>query len=190
MINGSLFKTMIFSKIKNYRFPFWITVFLFFLVMIPYSIYLDYIIYAKIFGILLVLSLFIALKFWFAVARNRNNVVSRVVLNRNDIFDISRDFSSFSSLDEKSKKVIINRVGILLARVKFINSKLGLLEKRESIQLAVVYVCENWIDEFEVHGDWVFQLSDFSGEASNQVEYFLTINQLEEKRSNLTIPQM
>jgi hypothetical protein len=56
--------------------------------------------------------------------------------------------------------------------------------------LAVVYVCENWIDEFEVHGDWVFQLSDFSGEASNQVEYFLTINQLEEKRSNLTIPQM
>jgi len=181
---------MIFNKIKNYRFPFWLTVFLLFLAMIPVSIYLDEYLYAKIFGIMLVLSLFIALKFWFAVARNRNNVVSRVVLNKNDVFDISRDFSSFSSIDEKSKKVLIHRVGLLLAQVKFVDSKLNLLERRESIQLSIVYVCDNWTDDFEVNANWVFQLVDFSTEVSSQVKYFLTKNQLEDKRSELIIPVM
>ena len=181
---------MIFSKIKNYRFPFWLTVFLLFLVMIPVSIYLDQFLYAKIFGVLLVVALFVALKFWFAVARNRNNVVSRVVLNKNDVFDIGRDFSSFSSIDDISKKVIIHRAGLLLAQVKFVDAKLNLLERRESIQLSVVYICENWNDDFRVDTNWVFQLVDFSTEVSSQVKYFLTKNQLEKKRSDLIIPMI
>ena len=181
---------MIFSKIKNYRFPFWLTVFLLFLVMIPLSIYLKHFLYAKIFGILLVVSLFVALKYWFAVARNRNNVVSRVVLNKNDVFDISRDFRSFASIDDISKKVIIHRAGLLLAQVKFIDEELNLLERRESIQLSIVYICENWNDDFKVDSNWVFQLVDVSSEISGQVKYFLTKNQLEEKRSDLAIPMI
>ena len=189
MINGSRFKPMIFSKIKNYRFPFWLTVFLLFLIMIPLSIYLNQILYAKIFGVLLVVSLFIALKFWFAAARNRNNVVSRVVLNKNDVFDISRDFSSFSSIDDTSKKAIIHRAGLLLAQVKFVDAKLNLLERRESIQLSIVYICENWHDDFKVNSNWVFQLVEFSSDVSSQVKFFLTKNQLEDRRSEMIIPK-
>ena len=86
---------MIFNKIKNYRFPLWITVFLLLLISIPFFIFQGNYTLAKVLGVLLVCSITIALRYWFAVAKNRNNVVARVILNKNDLFDLERDFKSF-----------------------------------------------------------------------------------------------
>ena len=74
---------MIFQKINKYRFSLWIAVFLVLLIGIPFSvIVLDAFFLAKTFGVLLVLTLLVAIKYWFAVSRNTNLVVPRVVLNK------------------------------------------------------------------------------------------------------------
>lgn len=171
---------MIFNKINNYRFPVWITVFLFLLVSIPMSFYFGYYILAKISGVILVCSILIAMKYWFAVSSNRNNVVPRVVLNNNDLFDLSRDFKSFSAFNDETKNIIINRIGLLLAKVKFINTNLTLLERRESIQLAYVYTLENWTDDFIVNLDWIFQLTT-DAYAETKYEYVVSIDDLHKK---------
>ena len=98
---------MFFNEIKNYRFPLWLTVFLLLLISIPFFIFQENYALAKVLGIVLVLSITIALRYWFAVAKNRNNVVSRVILNRNDLFDLERDFKPFVNYSKESKKVII-----------------------------------------------------------------------------------
>ena len=110
---------MIFKEIKNYRFPLWLTVFLLLLISIPFFIFQENYALAKISGIVLVCSITIALRYWFSVAKNRNNVVARVVLNQNDLFDLERDFKPFVNYAKESKKVIIHRIGILLSKVRF-----------------------------------------------------------------------
>ena len=121
---------MIFKEIKNYRFPLWLTVFLLLLISIPFFIYQENYSLAKILGVLLVCSITIALRYWFAVAKNRNNVVARVVLNQNDLFDLERDFKPFVNYAKESKKVIIHRIGILLSKVRFVGPDDLLLNRR------------------------------------------------------------
>ena len=98
---------MFFNEIKNYRFPLWLTVFLLLLISIPFFIFQENYAMAKVSGIVMVCSITIALRYWFAVAKNRNHVVARVVLNQNDLFDLERDFKPFVNYDNESKKVII-----------------------------------------------------------------------------------
>ena len=181
---------MIFNEIKNYRFPVWLTVFLLLLVSIPIFIYAEMYSLAKTFGVLLVCSILIALKYWFAVARNRNDVVSRVVLNRNDLFDIERDFKSFSSFEEESKNIIINRIGLLLAKVKFVDENLLLLDRRKSIQMAFVYICENPSEVFEVSRDWVFLLSGNDSKKEFSYKYVLSEEDLSKKILEIVQPNI
>ena len=172
---------MIFNEIKNYRFPIWLTVFLFLLVCIPVFIFTGFFVLAKVTGILLVCAVLFALKYWFAVARNRNNVVSRIVLNNNDLFDIERDFKSFSFFEPETKNIIVHRIGLLLAKVKFVNSNLELLDRRQSIQLAFVYICVNWSDEFYLKDNWVFKLSNDSNVDLSKFKFVLSTEDLSKK---------
>ena len=111
---------------------------------------------AKFFGFMLVVLLIVALRIWFSVARNRNNIVPRVILNKNDIFDLKKDFKDFSSLNLIEQDIIINRIGVLLSKVKFVDGSNALLEKRNAIRVAYVYVCLNWSKAFKVESDWMF----------------------------------
>lgn len=181
---------MIFNKIKNYRFPLWLTVFLFLLVSIPIFVYAEMYSMAKTSGVLLVCSILVALKYWFAVARNRNDVVSRVVLNRNDLFDLERDFKSFSGFEEESKNIIINRVGLLLAKVKFVDENLSLLDRRKSIQLAFVFTCENATQNFEASRDWVFLLSENDHKKEASFKFILSEENLSKKFIEITQPNI
>ena len=181
---------MIFDEIKNYRFPFWLAVFSLLLISIPVFIFSGAFIWAKVSGVILVCSLLIALKYWFAVAKNRNHIVPRVVLNKNDLFDLSRDFKTFSSFSEESKDVIIHRIGILLSKVKFVKSDFTLLDRRHSIQLGFVYTCEHWTDDFNVSPDWIFQLTEEYSSDDSKYKYVLSINDLNEKFKNIQISNM
>lgn len=181
---------MIFNEIKNYRFPLWMTVFLLLLISIPFFIFQGYYSLAKISGVLLVCSITIALRYWFAVAKNRNNVVARVVLNKNDLFDLERDFKSFLNYDNESKKVIIHRVGILLSKVKFIGPENLLLNRRESIQMAFIYICENWTNDFLIDSDWIFKLSEIDGADDAGFNYTLSVVSLRQKKNNIELPNI
>jgi len=174
---------MVLNEIKNYRFPVWITVFLCLLSAIPICIVFNLLLLAKIFGVVLVVSILFAMKYWFTVAKNRNNIVPRVVLNKNDFFDLSRDFKSFSAMNQEDQTVILNRIGLLLAQAKFVNQDHGLLERRESIQLSYLYITENWTDEFEVNSKWIFILSNTETNSS-QYKFSISSLDLNKKLSN------
>jgi hypothetical protein len=148
---------MIFKKINQYRFSLWIAVFSFLLAAIPFNIIVfNNLLLAKFFGFLLVVLLIVALRVWFSVARNRNNIVPRVILNKNDIFDLKKDFKGFSSLNPIEQDILKNRIGILLSKVKFVDGSNALLDKRNAIRVAYVYVCLNWSEVFSVESDWIF----------------------------------
>lgn len=179
---------MVFNKITEYRFPFWIAVFSFLLISIPFSVMvLENLPLAKVLGAMLVILLLVALRFWFSVARNRNNIVPRVVLNKNDLFDLNKDFSSFKSISSEDKDIILNRIGILLSRVKFVNGNNQLLERREAIQTAYIYVCENWTDDFVVNANWIFSLSKGDPVNKAEIKFTLLIDSFDQKKA-LSIP--
>ena len=181
---------MFFNEIKNYRFPLWLTVFLLLLISIPFFIFQENYALAKISGIILVCSITIALRYWFSVAKNRNNVVARVILNKNDLFDLERDFKPFINYDNESKKVVINRIGILLSKVRFIGTDDLHLDRRESIQLAFIYICENWTTDFIVNSKWVFKLSGVTAVNDSEFEYLLSIDGLRQKMDNIKLPNI
>ena len=179
---------MVFKKITEYRFSFWIAVFSFLLISIPFSVMvIENLQLAKIFGSVLVILLIIALRFWFSVARNRNNIVPRVVLNKNDLFDLNKDFSSFKSISSEDKDIVLSRIGILLSRVKFVNGNNQLLDRREAIQTAYIYVCEHWTDDFVVNTDWVFSLTKVASTNKADIKFTLLLDSLDQKKP-LAIP--
>ena len=70
-----------------------------------------------------------------------------LILNQNDLFDLERDFKPFVNYDNESKKVMS------LTGLEYYFQRLGLwgqidllLNRRESIQVAFIYICENWTD--------------------------------------------
>ena len=179
---------MIFKKITDYRFPLWIAVFSFLLISIPFSVMvLDNLFLAKFFGATLVILLLFALRFWFSVARNRNNIVPRVVLNKNDLFDLNKDFKAFKGVSSADQDIILNRIGILLSKVKFVDGDDELLDRREAIKTAYVYVCENWTDDFIVNTNWIFSLTKAASANTSNYEFTVSLDSFEQKRAH-TIP--
>ena len=179
---------MVFNKITEYRFSFWIAVFSFLLIIIPFSVMvLGNLYLAKISGAVLVILLLVALRFWFSVARNRNNIVPRVVLNKNDLFDLNKDFSSFKSISSEDKDIVLNRIGILLSRVKFVDDNNQLLDRREAIQTAYIYVCEHWTDDFVVNTGWIFSLTKVDSDTKDDMKFTLLLDSLDQKKP-LAIP--
>lgn len=182
---------MIFQKINKYRFSLWIAVFLVLLIGIPFSvIVLDAFFLAKTFGVLLVLTLLVAIKYWFAVSRNTNLVVPRVVLNKNDLFDLYRDFKKFHKVSSFTQDLVLNRIGILLSKVKLVNQKNELLERRQAIQIAYMFICENWTDDFHVDSNWIFLFSDENKPVKDGVyKYQLLVDKFLEEKANILPPE-
>ena len=165
---------MIFNKIKQYRFSFWIAVFSFLLIAIPISvIYVESMSLAKFFGILLVLLLIIALKIWFSVAKNTNDIIPRVVLNKNDLFDLNKDFKDFLTLSATDRDILVNRIGLLLSKVKFVDASNSLLDRRDAIRVAYTFVCLNAKTEFKVNTDWIFLFTSLKPESDSLYKYVL-----------------
>lgn len=182
---------MLFNKITKYRFSLWIAVFLFLLIGIPFSIIVfEAFIIAKLFGFLLVLSLLVAISFWFAVSRNRNDVVSRVILNKNDLFDLHRDFKGFSKLSTSVQDLVVNRIGILMSKVKLLNQNNELLERRQAIQISYMFICENWTDDFHVDSNWIFVFLDADSLTIDKgYRYQLLASVFSQKRINMVPPK-
>mgnify|MGYP006089608729 FL=1 len=182
---------MIFQKINKYRFSLWIAVFLVLLIGIPFSvIVLDAFFLAKTFGVLLVLTLLVAIKYWFAVSRNTNLVVPRVVLNKNDLFDLYRDFKKFKNASSFAQDLVLNRIGIVLSKVKLVNQKNEILDRRQAIQLSYVFICENWTDDFQVDSNWVFVFSDDKAlKIDEGYKYQLLSQRFSEEKSDIIPPE-
>ena len=109
------------SEKISYRFPLWLTVIFLTLFSVPLFVLSNQILFAKIFGLVSLIVVIIALRFWLRITRLNSNRLERVVLNKNAIFDLERKYPFLRSLSIKERTVLFHRTGLLLAEVKFIS---------------------------------------------------------------------
>ena len=124
----------------SYRFPFWLAVIFLCLITVPASIILGYISIAKIAGVLTTVLLVFAIRFWFSIAKKRNNKIDRIVLNANDIFELVRYFPFLKSWNKSELTILKDRIGIVLSRYPILGTDHLITDKEVAIKFAAVLV--------------------------------------------------
>ena len=124
----------------SYRFPFWLAVIFLCLITVPVSVMLGNISIAKIAGVLTTVLLVFAIRFWFSIAKKRNNKIDRIVLNANDIFDLVRYFPFLKSWNKSELTILKDRIGIILSRYPILGTDQLVADKEIAIKFAAVLV--------------------------------------------------
>jgi len=132
----------------NYRFPLWLTVIFLLLILIPYAILSNQMILAKISGLLCLLVVIIAMRFWFDAAKHNSGVKDRVIINNNDWFDLERLYPSIYKWNKNDTQALRDRIGILLANVEFRKSSSELCNRIEAIEVAFQLSVYYWEEDF------------------------------------------
>ncbi len=142
MTNGSL---------NKFHFNFWLPFFAILLLLIPVLIWQEFIFTAKLTGIALLVGLLIALKQWFAVARQINQRKERYVLNTNERFLIENILPSFKSWSKADQTILTDQLGIALTELKFS----GESSLEDKIKVIVQLILATWGDGYLYKQDWV-----------------------------------
>ena len=124
----------------SYRFPFWLAVIFLCLITVPVSVMLGNISIAKMAGVLTTVLLVFAIRFWFSIAKKRNNKIDRIVLNANDIFDLVRYFPFLKSWNKSELTILKDRIGIILSRYPILGTDQLVADKEIAIKFAAVLV--------------------------------------------------
>ena len=132
----------------NYRFPLWLTVIFLLLIMVPCAILTNQIILAKLSGLLCLLIVIVALRFWFRAAKLNSNVRDRVIINRNDWFDLERLYPSLYKWNKMDVSILKDRIGLLLANVEMRQDKEKLCERKEAIEMAFQFCVYYWSEDY------------------------------------------
>jgi len=126
------------QTINSYRFPFWLAVIFLCLITVPVSIILGNVTIAKIAGVLTTVLLVFAIRFWFSVAKKRNNKIDRIVLNANDTFELVRYFPFLKTWNKSDLSILKDRIGIILSRYPILGTDQLVADKEVAIKFAAV----------------------------------------------------
>jgi hypothetical protein len=145
----------------NYRFPLWLTVIFLLLILIPCAILSNQMILAKISGLLCLLVVIIAMRFWFDAAKQNSGVKDRVIINNNDWFDLERLYPSIYKWNKNDTLALRDRIGILLANVEFRKSSSELCNRIEAIEVAFQLSVYYWEEDYFTNEDtFVYIVTD------------------------------
>lgn len=139
----------------NYRFPFWLTVIFFGLIAIPTLIYIGGNLYAKLIGVFILLLTSIALRYWLLISKKSAVKNERVVLNKNDIFDLERKWKFFKSFNKEEKAILLNRMGLFLANTPMVDELQQLLSRETSVEIAL-FLSLYFLESPEMSYDFTF----------------------------------
>lgn len=149
MTNGSL---------NKFHFNFWLPFFAILLLLIPVLIWQEFILLAKLSGIVILIGLLIALKQWFAVARQINQRKERYVLNTNERFLIESILPSFKTWSKADQTILMDQLGIALTELKFSGDS----SLEDKIKVSLQLILATWGDGYLYKQDWVL---DFDTDA-------------------------
>ncbi len=155
MTNGSL---------NKFHFNFWLPFFAILLLFIPVLIWQEFIFLAKLSGIGLLIGLLIALKQWFAVARQINQRKERYVLNTNERFLIETILPSFKTWSKTDQTILTDQLGIALSELKFS----GESSLEDKIKVILQLILATWGDGYLYKQDWILA---FDAHAKNSKLY-------------------
>ena len=128
----------------SYRFPFWLTVIFLLLVLVPIGLLLNQVLLAKVSGVLCLIVVLLALKYWFKTARLNSGVNERVFLTHNDWFEIERVYPSVRNWSKSDIRTLKDRIGLMLANVELRKSQTELASRNEAIQMAFQFCVLKW----------------------------------------------
>jgi hypothetical protein len=134
----------------NYRFPLWLTVIFLLLILVPCAILTNQIILAKLSGLLCLLIVIVALRFWFRAAKLNSNVRDRVIINRNDWFDLERKYPSLYKWNKMDVSILKDRIGLLLANVEMRQDKEMLCGRNEAVEMAFQFCVYYWGEDYPI----------------------------------------
>ncbi len=142
MTNGSL---------NKFHFNFWLPFFAILLLLIPVLIWQEFIFIAKLSGIAILIGLLVALKQWFAVARQINQRTERYVLNTNERFLIESILPSFKTWSKTDQKILLDQLGIAMTELKFSGDS----SLEDKIKVILQLVLATWGDGYLYKQDWL-----------------------------------
>jgi hypothetical protein len=132
----------------NYRFPLWLTVIFLLLILVPCAILTNQMILAKLSGLICLLIVIVALRFWFRAVKLNSNVRDRVLINRNDWFDLERLYPSLYKWNKMDVSILKDRIGLLLANVEMRRNKEELCTRAEAIEMAFQFCVYFWDEDY------------------------------------------
>ena len=164
MINGSMISSSFRENpqpknLLKYRFPLWLTIFFLLLILIPIFIFSDQLFLAKIIGVSCLILVIIALRIWLVISRINSSKVGRIVLNKNQLFDLERKYTFLNKLSHSNRQILFHRTGLLLAEISF-NSEDGILLS-DKIEIAFNISILLLDDEYKSFHGLSFEISKF-----------------------------
>ena len=147
------------KNLLKYRFPLWLTIFFLLLILIPIFIFSDQLFLAKIIGVSCLILVIIALRIWLVISRINSSKVGRIVLNKNQLFDLERKYTFLNKLSYSNRQILFHRTGLLLAEISF-NSEDGILLS-DKIEIAFNISILLLDDEYKSFHGLSFEISKF-----------------------------
>lgn len=92
---------------------------------------------AKVAGVFTVILTSVALRYWMRIARLKSGSSNRVLLSKNDVFDLKRKYRFVNELSTSKLIELKDRVGVVLSQAKFIDKNGNHYSKEESIHISL-----------------------------------------------------
>lgn len=132
------------SEYSLKRFIGWITLFVVMLSLIPMLILLNYIVLAKFIGVVLIVSVTLALMYWRMQTKKRNTKAMRVAITINEKFWLLNNVSFYKALNKEDKAAFLDRVALFLSEVNVAILGNNNPDKTDLLPLAVNAVQSTW----------------------------------------------
>ncbi len=110
---------------------------------IPVSLFFGWVTLAKIVGVFTVMLLSFSIRFWLNKTKKVYEPKERIRINLNDRFWMKRELVSYNKLNTPDKKVLEDRIGVLLSKVPICQSSGELIRDREMALRIAVHILNN-----------------------------------------------
>jgi hypothetical protein len=152
---------------SNFHFGIWLPIFFSLLFAVPLLTYYGFLNFAKFLGVTCLILISVALRIWLRISGEKRGNIRRIVLNNNQIFDLERKYYFLKKLDGSTKKTILERSGIVLAELNFIQSIRDLDPEiiiELAFNIAIIYLDRQHLSQIEskinFNSDQIPTLSD------------------------------
>jgi hypothetical protein len=166
---------------SKYRFFFWIVLFSLLLSIIPILFLSGYSLTGKILGIILIVSLSIALWIWRIQTLKQMAYHQRIRLNTNDCFWLKENIPFYRRLNSKDKSVFEDRLGLILANVEIMDQNGKIPERIEAVSLCALATILLWDLPLFIFENSKWCIGEYNLDSDLENVYSFSITEINEK---------
>lgn len=135
------------------RFAAWLSIFFLLLITVPILIQSDFKVLAKVVGVIVIVTLSIALWYWRTQTIRKMKRLARIRLNLNDRFWLNEHIPFYKLLNNSDKIVFEDRIGLFLAEIKITEIDKEVADKATCLYVASSAIITFWGLPYWNYGD-------------------------------------